>query len=103
MINEITAADFAQHVTGDAVVKVTAPWCGACKAVHPGYSKLSDEMTDIKFFEINADSNTDFVMNLQVKSLPSFLFFKNGLLVSRTIGNNLPGIITELKKLVNTN
>lgn len=83
MIRQIDTVTFSQVHDNPSIVKVTAGWCSSCKAVHPAYEKLSTEFDSVNFFEIDADKNVEFISSMGVKSLPTFLLFKDG----QTTGN----------------
>jgi thioredoxin 1 len=88
MVQEINAADFLAAVQENkaVVLKVGAPWCGACKAIAPVVEQVAVENFDVKFYDINADQNVDYVMGLGIRSLPTFVFFKDGQMVDSVKG-----------------
>jgi len=87
MVREISAEELNPR-KDTFVVKVTATWCGACKAIHPEYARLASQYSNVGFAEIDADKNMEFVSNeLGVKSLPTFLFYGGGQLVNKVVGN----------------
>lgn len=89
MVQEINAAEFQAAVKNEKVtiLKVGAPWCGACKAIAPIVEQVALEFNDkAKFYDINADLNVDYVMSLGIRSLPTFVFFHNGELVEAVKG-----------------
>ena len=61
------------------VVKVSATWCGPCKKASPifnnGFLSLNDST---KLVLVDADDGSDICNSLRVKSVPMYLFYKNG-------------------------
>jgi len=80
----------AIHLTEDAFKKVIksnqpvmvdfwAPWCGPCKALGPTVDKLSDLYKDKAVVaKINIDEVPSLAAELDVSSIPTVKFFKNG-------------------------
>lgn len=61
------------------VVKFTATWCGPCRTIGPLYSKLANEYdSKVKFLEIDIDTADEITNYEDVKSIPLFLFYHNG-------------------------
>jgi thioredoxin 1 len=80
----------AIHLTEDAFKKLIksnqpvmvdfwAPWCGPCKALGPTMDKLSDLYKDKAVVaKINVDDVPSLAAELDVSSIPTVKFFKNG-------------------------
>lgn len=66
------------------VVKVSATWCGACKNAKGPFHELSQELTDVKFVAMDLDASIS--KKYGAEYLPTFLYFKNGKLVSKDDG-----------------
>mgnify|MGYP001267932722 CR=1 FL=1 len=78
----------------------TASWCGPCQAIAPEIKKLSDELDPsiIRFFkiDIDEDDNNEICDTCKIKSVPSFLLFKD-----RTYLNQVSGAdINSIKKMI---
>lgn len=87
MIREIKNNDMAAvEQSALAVVDFNASWCGPCKMLAPVLSKVSDEMSDIDFFGVDVDENPMVSMNYGIQSVPTLIFFENGLAVDKMIG-----------------
>ena len=71
------------------VLKMYANWCGPCKMLTPTMEHLSDENSDIKFYEADVDKNKDLVQQLGVSGIPLVLLFKNGTEINRIVGLKL--------------
>lgn len=71
------------------IIKVGADWCVPCKAIAPLYNQLANNNnnSNIIFAEINAtDADDELLDYVDVKSLPTFLFYKNNSLNNKIIG-----------------
>ena len=82
MVQQVASLQQAILEGDNIVVKFGAEWCAACKAIAPAFEALPEEFKNVLFADIDADSNTDFVISMGIKSLPSFAFYKNGELQS---------------------
>jgi thioredoxin 1 len=68
------------------ILYFTADWCHPCKKVKPIVEELNRESSGVKFQVIDADSETDLVKKLEVKSVPTFIVLDDGVEVKRAIG-----------------
>ena len=70
-----------------AVVEFWASWCGPCKEVAPHIEALAKEYAGRAIVaRVNSDENGKLAKRLDVSSLPTVLFFKDGKLVDRIDG-----------------
>lgn len=76
----------------DCVVKFSTTWCGPCQAIAPLFHELCSQHPNMKICLIDCETdNGDEISNKYgIKSIPTFLFFKNGELVNRL--NNAGGL-----------
>lgn len=65
------------------MVDVWAPWCGPCNAMSPLVADMAKKYTVGK---LKLDENLDLCRKYDVSAIPTFLFFKNGVLVDRRVG-----------------
>lgn len=68
------------------LIDLWASWCGPCKMMHPVFEQLAAEHPDIVFARVNVDEEPDICEKLDVLSIPTFVYFKNGTLCDRKIG-----------------
>lgn len=87
--------DFIQNHS-KVVVKSTAPWCGPCKKIAPVFEALSKDFKELKFAKFNIEVAEDVAEFLDIKALPTFVFFFNGQVVKKLTGCNA----TRLKESV---
>lgn len=60
------------------VVKYYADWCGSCKLFSPKFKRLSEDerFKDVKFIEVNAETNEEARKAASVDNLPFIATFK---------------------------
>jgi thioredoxin 1 len=71
------------------IIKVGADWCVPCKAISPLYGQFASKNNNdnIIYAEINTTDADDELMDfIDVKSLPTFLIYKNKELINTIIG-----------------
>ena len=79
------------------VLDVWAAWCGPCRVLGPIVDKLAVEFDGrVTFAKLDVDRNQATAEQFKVQSIPSLLFFENGVLVDRTVGL-LPETIARAK------
>lgn len=78
----------------------TASWCGPCQRILPDINVLIEKLTNypIKFYKIDIDDsdNDELCEKCQIKSVPSFLLFKDRNLLSRVNGADIQGVVQML-------
>ncbi|HEV3050705.1 MAG TPA: thioredoxin [Longimicrobium sp.] len=86
----VTDADFAAQVEGASelvLVDFGAAWCGPCRMMEPTIEALAQEYAGrVKVVTMDSDTNVQTVTKYNVRSLPTFLFFKGGQPVDQVIG-----------------
>jgi thioredoxin 1 len=84
---------------GVVLVDFYAEWCGPCKIVAPLVEEISNEMPEVKFVKVSVDENPDLASQYSIFSIPTFLIFKDGQMVSQFAGAlGKDGIAGEIKK-----
>lgn len=86
----LTSGNFEKEVYESEIpvlVDFYADWCGPCKAMTPVIEALAEQYAGrLKVGKINVDENQDIAMKFGVMSIPTFIFFKGGRNVSKTVG-----------------
>ena len=86
-VKVINSEDFANAVKdGVSVVDFNATWCGPCKMLGPVLEKLSDEITDVKFYAMDVDENPDIAEKFGIMSIPYVAVFHDGAKVDQNVG-----------------
>lgn len=80
-----------------------ASWCGPCKMLSPVLSEIADEYADVlKVAKVNVDDEPELAMKFKVSSIPMLVFFKNGKIISTSVGYRPKDeILNELKQYMN--
>ena len=76
-----------------------ADWCGPCKMLSPVLSEIADEYADVlRVAKVNVDDEPELAMKFKVSSIPMLVLFKDGRIVSTSIGYRPKDeILNELK------
>ncbi|MDO9485497.1 MAG: thioredoxin [Actinomycetota bacterium] len=85
-----TDATFARDVLESelpVLVEFTAAWCPPCRMIAPVLDQIAtEESARLKVVAIDTDMNSATMLRYQVMSLPTLALFKNGTVVSQTVG-----------------
>jgi thioredoxin 1 len=71
---------------GITLVDVFADWCGPCKMIAPIVEKIEIENPTINVIKVDADQEGKMMMTYSVGSIPTLLFFKDGILEKSLVG-----------------
>ena len=78
---------FNQEISkGLTIVDFFAAWCGPCRMLAPILEDVSETRDDAKFLKVDVDENYDLAKSFGIMSVPTVLFFKDGILVDKSIG-----------------
>jgi thiol-disulfide isomerase/thioredoxin len=73
------------------IIKVGADWCNPCKKITPLYTQFAENNSNpnIIYAEINStDADEELLDFIEVKSLPTFLFYDDKQLTNRIVGSD---------------
>ena len=68
------------------LVDFWASWCGPCKMIAPIVDELCQTRSDVKVCKINVDEQFELAVRYPVSSIPTLLFFREGMVVRRVVG-----------------
>jgi thioredoxin len=68
------------------ILKMSADWCGPCRATKPTFEAFATSHTDIDCEEVNVDEQGDLAKSYEVRSIPTLIFLKEGKIVDRHVG-----------------
>lgn len=87
---EVDESNFEKEVLKSdkpVIVDFWAPWCMPCNILAPVFEKVSEEYNGkIKFAKLNTDKSPNIAMKYGVFSIPTMLFFHNGVVIDALIG-----------------
>lgn len=68
------------------ILYFTADWCNPCKKVRPIVEELNREYFPGMFQIIDVDIEKEMAKSFELKSVPTFILFKNNIEINRLIG-----------------
>jgi len=99
---KITSENFEKEVLNSempVLVDFYATWCGPCKMMAPIVDEIEKELQGrVKVCKIDVDESRDLAMEYQIMTIPTFIVFKDGNVVNKTIGLQDKNELLELLK-----
>jgi thioredoxin 2 len=87
---EVNDQNFSREVLGEScsvLVDCWAPWCGPCKTMEPVMEDLASKYGGgVKVAKLNVDENPLTASQYAIRSIPTLLFFRGGVVVQRLVG-----------------
>lgn len=105
-ILDTKSSDIKQIISSkkNVVVQFTAAWCGPCKMIKPSLQEIGEKDEDIEIVSVDIDSYKDLSNEYNVRSIPMFIFYKNGVeFEGRVVGSNLNDIREKINLMKNSN
>jgi thioredoxin 1 len=99
---EITKDNFKETVSKDGIVILDwwATWCGPCRAFAPIFEAASGKHPDIVFGKIDTDAQPELSGAFEVRSIPTVMVFRDGILLFEQPGALPASALEELLKQV---
>jgi len=100
---EINDDSFSKEIeeNKNIIVKYFADWCGTCRLFAPKFKRLSEDerFKDVVFLDVNAEKNATARKAGNVKTLPTFVAFKNGVFLDAISSSREESVIELIQKL----
>lgn len=99
MLVEVNDQNFSETIktNGLVVVDFYADWCVPCKYVEQALKEISENYNgNLKIAKVNVEKTT-IASSFGVSTLPTLIFFKNGVPVANLIGGKTK---TEIERLI---
>jgi thioredoxin 1 len=94
MLREITEEEYynTYHntITVDkkpSILYAFTTWCSPCKTLSPIMEELSEKFPAIQMLKVNAGESKRISMDNKIKTVPTLLLFKNGIVVEKITGH----------------
>ena len=88
-IVHVTDGTFDGVVTSErpVVVDFWAEWCGPCRAIAPALEQIAQERGDqVTIAKVNVDEQPGLAGRFGIRSIPTLMFFKDGVLQETVVG-----------------
>lgn len=87
MLIKLQDKDFDSVVEkGIVMVDFYADWCGPCNILGPVIDNIAQSNPELSILKINVDEHPDLAEKHGVLSIPTLLFFKDGVSMDSSIG-----------------
>jgi thioredoxin 1 len=83
-VTDSTYANFTEN--GVVLIDFWAPWCRPCLMLGPIVEELSNEYDNVRIGKIDVDENPETSQQLGIRSIPTILVYKDGMIVEKHVG-----------------
>lgn len=75
-----------------------AKWCKPCKRMAPAVERINEKEDNVFFFKVDADKAPDVADALDVSSLPTFVLFRDGKILTSLVGDDESKLKKRIQK-----
>lgn len=101
----INSNEFDKVILEDnlSVVDFSASWCMPCRMLKPIMEKISQNLTDIKVYNVDIDDSEEIAKRYRIFSVPTIICFRNGKKIDSLVGlNSYEEIVSFINRCKNT-
>ena len=73
-----------------------AKWCAPCKQFATVYERIAEQNPTLKFAKVNIEEEAELAENLQIRSIPHLMIFKQGILIYSEAGSIPESMLKDL-------
>ncbi|MCZ7685200.1 MAG: thioredoxin domain-containing protein [Sandaracinaceae bacterium] len=94
----LTTKTFEATVTRPGIVLIDwwAEWCGPCRAFAPVFEAASERHPDLTWAKIDTEAEPALASALGIRSIPTLMVFRDGILVFEQPGMLPPAVLEDL-------
>jgi len=81
---------------GGILIDYFANWCGPCKTLIPRLENLETQYPNVRFVKLNVDENMEHAVSMNIRSVPTVIFYKDGVELNRSTGANSDAYYKEI-------
>ncbi|EHI56242.1 hypothetical protein HMPREF9333_00521 [Johnsonella ignava ATCC 51276] len=85
-ITEDNFDEIALKSNKTVIIDFWAPWCNPCRALLPILDEVARETDEFIVGKVNVDVEKELAKRYKVRTVPSILVFKLGMLVKTSVG-----------------
>jgi thioredoxin 1 len=85
-INKEELVELLESTEGIVVVDFWAAWCGPCRMLARYYKGFAEDNPGVEIKKVEVDQNEGVSKDYGVRTLPTIIFFKDGVEVDRMTG-----------------
>jgi thioredoxin 1 len=91
--------DYAQHFEKVIVDFSALAWCVPCRRLKPHYDAASEQLPNVKFLYVDADSYPEALTKLNVMGVPTLFAYKDGEYVGQLQERTVIRLVQEIESL----